>query len=227
MDTLGSCLFTTSTVKCNNCKRVNHMTRNYRIPIPITTQRPLVTDQKLVVTCFECGARGHFKSKFPSFLSDIIPTAFDVKYAVELADKKIIGADTIIRGCTLNLLNHPFNIDLMPVEHGSFDVIIKMDWLSKYHAMIVCDEKIVHIPFGNEILTIQGDRNDGESNSRLNIISYTKNQKYIHKGCHVFLAQIKEKKEEDKSEKKPFKDVPIVQDFPKVFLEDFPGLPPT
>ncbi|GJY33837.1 putative reverse transcriptase domain-containing protein [Tanacetum coccineum] len=44
---------------------------------------------------------------------------------------------------TLNFLNHPFNIDLMPIEMGSFDVIIGMDWLSKYHAVIVCDEKIV------------------------------------------------------------------------------------
>ncbi|GJV94634.1 hypothetical protein Tco_1546211 [Tanacetum coccineum] len=49
----------------------------------------------------------------------------------------------------------------MTIELGSFDIIIGMDWLSKYHAMIVCDKKIVRIPFGNEILTIQGDRSDG------------------------------------------------------------------
>ncbi|GKA18990.1 reverse transcriptase domain-containing protein [Tanacetum coccineum] len=48
----------------------------------------------------------------------------DNSYDVELADRKIVGIDTIIRGCTLNLLDHPFNIDLMPVELGSFDVII-------------------------------------------------------------------------------------------------------
>nr|GEY40415.1 hypothetical protein [Tanacetum cinerariifolium] len=59
-------------------------------------------------------------------------------YDVELADGKIVEIDTIIRGCTLNFLNHPFNIDLMPVELGSFDVIIGMDWLRKYHAIIVC-----------------------------------------------------------------------------------------
>ncbi|GJS29587.1 putative reverse transcriptase domain-containing protein [Tanacetum coccineum] len=74
----------------------------------------------------------------------------------------------------------------MTIELGSFDIIIGMDWLSKYHAMIVCDKKIVRIPFGNEILTIQGDIGDGGSNSRLKIISCTKTQKYIQKGCHVF-----------------------------------------
>ncbi|GJT14947.1 putative reverse transcriptase domain-containing protein [Tanacetum coccineum] len=82
----------------------------------------------------------------------------DRDYDVELADGKIIGVNTIIRGCTLNFLNHPFNIDLMPVDLGSFDVIIGMDWLEKYHAVIVCDEKIVRIPFGNKILIKAEDK---------------------------------------------------------------------
>ncbi|GJZ99880.1 putative reverse transcriptase domain-containing protein [Tanacetum coccineum] len=97
----------------------------------------------------------------------------------------------------------------MPVELGSFDIIISMDWLSKYHAMIVCDEKLVRISFGNEILTIQGDRSDGNSVSRLNIISYPKTQKYIQKGCHVFMAQITEKKAEKKSKEKRLEDEPV------------------
>ncbi|GJU34176.1 putative reverse transcriptase domain-containing protein [Tanacetum coccineum] len=57
---------------------------------------------------------------------DITPTTLDHYYDVKLADGKIIRINTIIRGCTLNLLNHPFNIDLMPVEIDSFDVIIGM-----------------------------------------------------------------------------------------------------
>ncbi|GJS73156.1 putative reverse transcriptase domain-containing protein, partial [Tanacetum coccineum] len=67
----------------------------------------------------------------------------DHDYDVERADERVIIVNTIIRGCTLNFLNNPFNIDLMPVEIGSFDVIIGMDWLSKYHAVIFCAEKIV------------------------------------------------------------------------------------
>ncbi|GKB92011.1 putative reverse transcriptase domain-containing protein [Tanacetum coccineum] len=66
----------------------------------------------------------------------------DKKYDVKLANEKIVTVDTIIRGCTFNMLNHNFNIDLMPIELGSFDVIISMDWLSRYHAIIVCNEKI-------------------------------------------------------------------------------------
>nr|GEX32976.1 putative reverse transcriptase domain-containing protein [Tanacetum cinerariifolium] len=65
-----------------------------------------------------------------------------------------VSYNTIMRDCTLNFLNHPFNIDLLPVEPGSFDVILSMDWFSKYDAVIACVEKLVRIPFGNEILTI-------------------------------------------------------------------------
>nr|GFB31963.1 reverse transcriptase domain-containing protein [Tanacetum cinerariifolium] len=54
--------------------------------------------------------------------------------------------------------------------------------------MIVCDEKIVRIPFGDEILIVQGDRIDKGKKSTLSIISCMKTQKYMEKGCQVFLA---------------------------------------
>ncbi|GJU35377.1 putative reverse transcriptase domain-containing protein [Tanacetum coccineum] len=86
---------------------------------------------------FDSGADRSFVSTTFSALIDIPPTALDVSYTVELADGRIVGSDTIIRGCTLNLLDHLFNINLMSVELGSFDVIIGMDWLSKHHAVSV------------------------------------------------------------------------------------------
>ncbi|GJZ52943.1 putative reverse transcriptase domain-containing protein [Tanacetum coccineum] len=125
---------------------------------------------------FDTGADRSFVSTTFSSLIDITPTTLDHYYDVEQAGGKIIGINTIIRGCTLNFLNHPFNINLMPIELGSFDVIISMDWLSKYHAVIDCAEKI---------------------------------------------------ETKDKSGEKQLKDVPIVRDFPKVFPEELPGLPPT
>ncbi|GJW81452.1 reverse transcriptase domain-containing protein [Tanacetum coccineum] len=106
---------------------------------------------------FDTGADRSFVSTAFSSQIDITPTALDHYYDVELADGRIIGLNTILRGCTLNILNHPFNIDLMPVELGSFDAIIGMDWLVKYQAIIVCAEKIVRIPWGNETLIVHGD----------------------------------------------------------------------
>ncbi|GJW06754.1 putative reverse transcriptase domain-containing protein [Tanacetum coccineum] len=111
----------------------------------------------------------------------------------------------------------------MPIEHGSLDVIISMDWLAKYQAVIVYAKKIVRIPWGNETLIVRGDGSDQGNEPRLNIISCTKIQKYMLKGYRVFLAHVTTKETEDKSEKKRLEDVPIVQNFPKVFPEDLSG----
>ncbi|GKF63264.1 hypothetical protein Tco_0186712, partial [Tanacetum coccineum] len=91
---------------------------------------------------------------------------------------------------------------------------------------MVCDKKLVRIPYGNETLIFRGNESDNGRESQLTIISCSKAQEYMAKGCQIFLAQISAKKEEDKSEGKQLKDVPIAQDFPEVFPEDLPGLPP-
>ncbi|GJS09528.1 putative reverse transcriptase domain-containing protein [Tanacetum coccineum] len=176
---------------------------------------------------FDTGADRSFVSTTFSSQIDITPTTIDHYYDVELADERIIRLNAIIRGCILNFLNHPFNIDLIPVELGSLNVIIGMDWLEKYQAVIVCAEKIVRIPWGNETLIVRSDKSDRGNETLLNIILCTKTQKYMLKGCPIFLAHVTTKETEDKSEKKQLEDVPIVQNFPEVFPEDLPGLPPT
>ncbi|GJR05057.1 putative reverse transcriptase domain-containing protein [Tanacetum coccineum] len=113
-----------------------------------------------------------------------------------------------------------FNINLMPVELGSFDAIIGMDWLSKYHAVIDCAEKIIRIPCGNETLIVYGDESNQGNGTRLSIISCTKTHKYLLKGHNIFLAHVTTKETEDKSREKRLEDVSIVRDFPKVFPED-------
>nr|GEX76239.1 putative reverse transcriptase domain-containing protein [Tanacetum cinerariifolium] len=73
---------------------------------------------------FDSGADRSFVSTTFSALLDVAPSTLDTSYAVELADGRISETNIILRGCTLGLLGHPFNIDLMPIELGSFDVII-------------------------------------------------------------------------------------------------------
>ncbi|GJW87981.1 putative reverse transcriptase domain-containing protein, partial [Tanacetum coccineum] len=174
---------------------------------------------------FAADAR-HFKRRFPNSWKNNDGgnrSAQGWVYAVGNAKKK--GNSS--RDPESNVVTgHPFNIDLMPVELGSFDVIIGMDWLRRCHAVIVCDEKLVQIPYGNETLTFCGNESSNGRESRLTVISCSKAQEYMAKGCQVFLAQISAKKEEDKSERKQIEDVPIVRDFPEVFPEDLPGLPP-
>nr|GFA61629.1 putative reverse transcriptase domain-containing protein [Tanacetum cinerariifolium] len=110
---------------------------------------------------FNSGDDRSFVSTTFSALLNVAPSTLDTSYAVELADGRISETNIVLRDCTLGLLGHLFDIDLMPVELGSFDVIIGMDWLAKYHALIICDEKVVRIPYGNEVLIIRGDDCNG------------------------------------------------------------------
>nr|GEV15567.1 reverse transcriptase domain-containing protein [Tanacetum cinerariifolium] len=102
---------------------------------------------------FDTGTDRIFESIAFSALLNIAPTTLDNHYDVELANGKIRRVNTILRGCTLDFLNHPFNIDLMPVLLGSFDVIIGMDWLREYHAVVFqidlvpCSAPIARAPY--------------------------------------------------------------------------------
>nr|GEU43172.1 putative reverse transcriptase domain-containing protein [Tanacetum cinerariifolium] len=126
-------------------------------------------------------------------IKDVKPQGLNVvtgaSYEVELANGRVVSTKTILKGCTLNLVNHIFEIDLMPIELGTFNVIIGMDWLLKHDAIIVWGEKVVCIPYGNEMLIVASDK-------------------------------------ESKSKEKRMEDVPVNHDFPEVFPEKLPGLPP-
>ncbi|GJT83247.1 putative reverse transcriptase domain-containing protein [Tanacetum coccineum] len=224
------------TVRCGNCKRVGHITRDCTTTVTPNTQRALNRGNKNgnksrnqtggneamakaytigggganpdsnVVTgtfflnnryasmLFDSRADRSFVSSTFSDLLDVAPTTLDTSYAVELVDGRILEINVVLRGYTFRLLGHPFDIDLMPVELGSFDVISGMDWLAKYHAVIFFDEKVFRIPYGDEVRDVK------------------------------FIAQVTSKKTEDQSKEKRLEDVPIVREFLEVFPEDLPRL---
>nr|GEW73339.1 hypothetical protein [Tanacetum cinerariifolium] len=190
----GSC-----TQKFHKCNKVGHFARDCKSS-GNTNVAKAQRDNRANPKgngCFECEAPGHFKKDYPKIKnkyegsvnaqgwvyavgnaekkgnasrdpdSNVVT---ENNYDVELADGKIVRVGTIIRGYTLNFLNHPFDADLMPIELGSFDVIIGIDWLRRCRA-------------------------------------------------------ISTKKEEEKSEGKQLKDVPIVRYFSEVFPKDLSGLP--
>nr|GEV79140.1 hypothetical protein [Tanacetum cinerariifolium] len=93
-----------------------------------------------------------------SQLVDINRNKQDVSYEFELADGKVDNTNTVLRGCTLNLVNHLFEFDIMLIELGTFDIIIWMDWLSEHDAVIACGKKVVRIPCGNKMLIVEGEK---------------------------------------------------------------------
>ncbi|GKC78138.1 putative reverse transcriptase domain-containing protein, partial [Tanacetum coccineum] len=105
-----------------------------------------------------------------SSLLDIKLIKIEDSYEVDLADGRIVSTNTVLKGCTLSLVYHIFEIDLMPIELGTFDVIIDMDWLVKHDAVIVCGEKVIRIPYENKTLIVKCDK----GGSLLKVISCIK-----------------------------------------------------
>ncbi|GKA36823.1 putative reverse transcriptase domain-containing protein, partial [Tanacetum coccineum] len=210
----------------NQCRKtnINAQGRAYMLRNKNAHQDPNVVtgtfllNQHLARVLFDSEADKRFISISLASMLNIPPIPIYTFYDIEMADGNLVSTNTVIQGATLNLLNQPFKIDLMPIKIGSFDVIVGMDWLSKYHARIICDEKIIHIPVDGETLIIRGD----QSKTRLSLISCIKTNRYISRGCQVFVAQVMKKK----SDEKRLEDIPVVREFPEVFLEDLPGLPP-
>ena len=168
---------------------------------------------------FDTGADRSFISSDFNKLLNTTPVTLETKYTVELADGKLIKTKQIFKGCTLELLGHKLDVDLILVTLGSFDVVIGMDWLAKNQAEIICHDKIVRIPLpSGETLSIQGEK----SGAPLSIISCLKAHKCLCKGHTAILVLISEKPSKDKK----LEYIPIVREFQEVFPEDFPGVPP-
>ncbi|XP_076958034.1 uncharacterized protein LOC143633664 [Bidens hawaiensis] len=168
---------------------------------------------------FDTGADLSFVSDQFEPLLGIEPSKLDNNYSIELANGKLIETSKIVRNCNILLENLRFPIYLLPVELGSFDIVVGMDWLSKNGAEIVCFEKLVRLPTPTgQFLSIRGD----QSNTELKLSSITKTRKMLRKGCPAFLVNVVD----TKAKERKIEDIPVVRDFPEVFPEDLPGLPP-
>ncbi|GJR45466.1 putative reverse transcriptase domain-containing protein [Tanacetum coccineum] len=156
-------------------------------------------NNQFVNVLFDSGANFSFIStKFAPFLN-VEPCIVNLGYVIEIADGENIEVDRIIRDCKLELGNSLFTIDLIPLGHGSFDVIVGMEWLSKNKAVIVCHEKVVKIPIKEGgILRVHRERTLGAAKALMN-------------------AKIDEPR---------ISDIPVMRDFTDVFSEDLLGLPP-
>ncbi|GJX86267.1 putative reverse transcriptase domain-containing protein [Tanacetum coccineum] len=147
----------------NQCPKANNSAnrRAYLLRDKNAHQDPNVVtgtfllNQHLARVLFDSGADKSFVSISLAFMLNITLITLDTIYDIEMANGNLVGTNTVIQGCTLILLTHPFEIDLMLIKLGSFDVVIGMDWLSKYHARIICDKKVVHIPINDETLIIR------------------------------------------------------------------------
>ncbi|GJT20528.1 zf-CCHC domain-containing protein [Tanacetum coccineum] len=156
-------------------------------------------NNQFATVLFDSGANFSFIStKFAPFLN-VEPCIVNPGYVIEVPDGESVEVDKIIHNCKLEIGNSLFTIDLIPLGHGSFDVVVWIDWLSKNKVVIACHEKVVEIPIKEgRILQVHGERTLGAAKALMN-------------------AKIDEPR---------ISDIPVVRDFTDVFLKDLSGLPP-
>ncbi|GKC17008.1 putative nucleotidyltransferase, ribonuclease H [Tanacetum coccineum] len=147
---------------------------------------------------FDFGADFSFISTSFALLLNVKSSFVNPGYLIEVADGKKIEVDRVIHNCKIELGTSLFTIDLILLGHGSFDVIVEMNWLSEHKAKIVCHEKVVRIPLERgDILYVQGERTPGIAKALSNM----------------------------KVEEPKLSDISVVRDFVEVFPEDLSGLP--
>ncbi|GJY41978.1 putative reverse transcriptase domain-containing protein [Tanacetum coccineum] len=217
------------TIRCGNYKKVRHLTRDCRAAVAPNTQRAIVGNQ-LGVICYVCGRPRHFRKDCPKLRNqnhgnqtrnkngnktgsnEATAKAYAIRGGGTNPDSNVVTSMFLLNNCYSSMLfdsgadrsfvSSTFSalLDAAPSTlNTSYAIeLAGMDWLAKYHTLIVCEEKVVRIPYGDDVLIIRGGNCDGRS--KLNIISCTRTQKYIQKGCQVYLAQVTSKKVEDKSE---------------------------
>ncbi|GKB29598.1 putative reverse transcriptase domain-containing protein [Tanacetum coccineum] len=129
----------------------------------------------------------------------IEPSELGFRYEIEIASGQLVEIDKVIKGCELEIKGHVFDIDLIPFGHGSFDVIIGMDWLSNHKDGIICNEEVVKLPLlDSKVLRVLGERPK-------------------EKARVLMSAKASDKKQEE---------IVVVRDFPEIFSDDLSGLPP-
>nr|GEU54868.1 hypothetical protein [Tanacetum cinerariifolium] len=161
---VGQCM-----IKCHKCGKVKQKEvgkahgRAYAIKdvepqgLNVVTGTFLLNNRYAFVL-FDLGSRRSFVDPRFSAMLDIDPIKIGAIYEVELADERVASTNIVLKGCTLNLVNHIFEIDLMLIELGTFDVIIDMDWLVKHDAAIVCGRESCSYTVWNEMLIVESDK---------------------------------------------------------------------
>ncbi|KAI3732801.1 hypothetical protein L1987_64010 [Smallanthus sonchifolius] len=178
-----------------------------------------LVNSQYVSILFDTGADKSFVSlNFEPLLAKT-RSQLEKTFTVEEANGDSLIIDSVIHECSLELNDHTFPINLVPMPLGSFDIIIGMDWLSNHHAEVICFEKCIRIPLpSGETLRVFGEK----PCKGLKLMSCNTALKYLRKKYVAFLAHVVQKDVKEKS----IQDIPIIRDFPKVFPKDLSGIPP-
>jgi len=130
-----------------------------------------------------------------------------------------IIARRVYRNCIVTVCDRDTLADLVELEMVDFDVIMGMDWLASCYATVDCRTKTLHFHFPKEAV-FEWKGNIGTPRGKF--ISYFKAKKMMSKGYICHLVRVRN----IDAEPPTLQSIPVVNEFPDVFPEDLPGLPP-
>ncbi|GJU31762.1 putative reverse transcriptase domain-containing protein, partial [Tanacetum coccineum] len=199
--------------------RVFALTTDQAANAPGTVSGTLYMYDRDVFVLFDTGATHSVVSlafskhiKVPSTLLD-----YALSISTPMKNNVVIGHE--YRDCPLRFDDKIRSANLLPLEMSDFDIILGMDWLTEHRATIDCHTKrVIFVDLNNPEFIYHGSR----PGKPIKIISALKARTLISHGCEGFLASIK-----DTSLDGPrLESHPVVQNFPDVFPDELPGLPP-
>ncbi|KAJ9536325.1 hypothetical protein OSB04_un000505 [Centaurea solstitialis] len=122
------------------------------------------------------------------------------EHIIEYSNGELVRANKVVRKCTLGLSGKDFSIDLIPIEIGSLDIIVGMDWMSNHRATICCAEKIVRLalPDGG-VLEEHGEKPKRD----IKLVSFMKMRSHLRKEGVAFMAHVVDKKAKEKQIQSP------------------------
>ncbi|XP_070050905.1 uncharacterized protein [Nicotiana tomentosiformis] len=130
-----------------------------------------------------------------------------------------VVVDHVYRSCVVTIGSFETSVDILLIDVVDFDVILGMDWLSPYHAILDCQAKTVTLAMPG-LPHLECKEIPGHSTSR--VISYVRARRMVEKGCLAYLAHIRYSSVDVAS-----KDlVPVFREFLDVFPADLPRMPP-
>ncbi|KAI3811289.1 hypothetical protein L1987_21010 [Smallanthus sonchifolius] len=178
-----------------------------------------VLDNTFVSVLFDSGASKIFISA--TFCKRVKYTVSKLEraFSVEISEGRTVRVTDVVDNSTIKIEGHRFPVRLFVMVLGGFDVVLGMDWLTANEAQIICKRKIIRLkaPDGSNVEVFR-DR----VAPMPNVISMIKAADYLRRGCEAYLVYVID----ECKEMKELDDVPMVLEYPEVFLEDLPGIPP-
>ncbi|KAK6115653.1 hypothetical protein DH2020_007922 [Rehmannia glutinosa] len=237
----GVCLAESRT--CHTCGKVGHIARMcprnrnpagqkviparaFTITRADAEANPSVVTGKLPISgvpafvLFDSGSTHSFASTEYVRRLGRTPDVTEVGYNVMNPSGNSKQTNQILRACSIPIENIELYYDLFVLAMNDYDIILGMDWLLKYGATIDCQKKTVTFqPPEEDPFTFVGIT----TRFRFPIISALKAQRLLNAGCEGYLVNIMSMNEQHQP---VLDEVPIVREYPDVFPDDLPELPP-